>query len=337
MIIELVLVALCAPLLAKLVGHGPNDLYDHMLDAIGLPKGPNSQFWFGADQVGRDVFVRTVYAVRTSLIVAIVATGISVFIGIVLGTIAGFFGGFADTVISRTVDLVMSLPVLLFAIGLAATCGITAQGCLGGHLQWPPGAWSTIGWALAIVCLAFGVVWRAQRRPGAIGLLFFGVFFTIIHFPVIPLPTIQPGLSLVIFVIALVNWTYIGRIVRGQVLTLREREFVEASRALGATNSRIMFREMLPNLAAPIIVYSTLIIPANILFEAALSFLGVGIPQSTPSLGRMLADASRGQLFTVAWWMMLYPGAFLVLLTLAFNLLGDGLRDALDPRGRRSA
>ena len=145
------------------------------------------------------------------------------------------------------------------------------------------------------------------------------------------------GLSLVIFVIALVNWTYIGRIVRGQVLTLREREFVEASRALGATNARIMFREMLPNLAAPIIVYSTLIIPANILFEAALSFLGVGIPQSTPSLGRMLADASRGQLFTVAWWMMLYPGVFLVLLTLAFNLLGDGLRDALDPRGRRGA
>ena len=136
-------------------------------------------------------------------------------------------------------------------------------------------------------------------------------------------------------VIALVTWTYIGRIVRGQVLTLREREFVEASRALGETNSRIMFRELLPNLAAPIIVYSTLIIPSNILFEAALSFLGVGIPKSTPSLGRMLADASRGQLFTVAWWMMLYPGAFLVLLTLAFNLLGDGLRDALDPRGRR--
>ena len=169
------------------------------------------------------------------------------------------------------------------------------------------------------------------------GMLIFGVFFALIHFPIIPLPTIQPGLSLVIFVIALVNWTYIGRIVRGQVLTLREREFVEASRALGATNSRIMFRELLPNLAAPIIVYSTLIIPANILFEAALSFLGVGIPQSTPSLGRMLADASRGQLFTVAWWMMLYPGVFLVLLTLAFNLLGDGLRDALDPRGRRGA
>jgi peptide/nickel transport system permease protein len=335
MILELVIVAFSAPLLAKLVGHGPNELFDHMLDEIGLPKGPNSQFWFGADQVGRDVFVRTVYAVRTSLIVAIVATGISVVIGIVLGTIAGFFGGFADTAISRTVDLVMSLPVLLFAIGLAATCGITAQGCLGGHLQWGTGVASIIGWALAAIFIGLGFVWRAQARPGAMSMIVFGAFCAIIHFPVIPLPTIQPGLSLVIFVIALVNWTYIGRIVRGQVLTLREREFVEASRALGATNSRIMFRELLPNLAAPIIVYTTLIIPSNILFEAALSFLGVGIPQSTPSLGRMLADASRGQLFTVAWWMMLYPGAFLVLLTLAFNLLGDGLRDALDPRGRR--
>jgi peptide/nickel transport system permease protein len=336
LIIELILLALCAPLIAKWVGHGPNDLFDHMLDEIGLPAGPNQDFWFGADKVGRDLFVRTIYAVRTSLIVALLATSISVFIGIVLGTIAGFFGGFADTAISRTVDLVMSLPILLFAIGLAATCGITAQGCLGGHLQWPEGLWSIIGWILAIGVIAWGVFWRQQQRGGGpIGLIVLGLIMAVVHFPLIPLPTIQPGLSLVIFVIALVNWTYIGRIVRGQVLTLREREFVEASRALGATNTRIMFRELLPNLAAPIIVYSTLIIPANILFEAALSFLGVGIPQSTPSLGRMLAEASSGQLFTVAWWMMVFPGIFLVLLTLAFNLLGDGLRDALDPRGRR--
>ena len=331
----MVLLAFCAPLVAKLVGHGPNDLFDHMLNEIGLPAGPNHDFWFGADKVGRDLFVRTIYAVRTSLIVALVATAISVVIGIVLGTIAGFFGGFADTVISRTVDLVMSLPILLFAIGLAATCGITAEGCLGGHLQWPEGLWSIIGWITVDHPDRRGLLMRRATQPGPIALIVLGLFFAVIHSPVIPLPTIQPGLSLVIFVIALVNWTYIGRIVRGQVLTLREREFVEAARALGATNSRIMFRELLPNLAAPIIVYSTLIIPSNILFEAALSFLGVGIPQSTPSLGRMLAEASSGQLFTVAWWMMVYPGIFLVLLTLAFNLLGDGLRDALDPRGRR--
>jgi peptide/nickel transport system permease protein len=180
-------------------------------------------------------------------------------------------------VISRLVDIVMSLPLLLFAIGIAAACSITSAGCLGG--------------------------------------------------------LIQPGLMLPVFIIALFNWTYIARIVRGQTLSIREREFIQASESLGATNWRIMFREILPNLVAPIIVYSTLIIPSNILFEAALSFLGVGIPQTTPSLGRMLADASSGQLFIAAPWMMLYPGVILVLMTLAFNLLGDGLRDALDPRG----
>jgi peptide/nickel transport system permease protein len=120
--------------------------------------------------------------------------------------------------------------------------------------------------------------------------------------------------------------------VRGQALTLRSKEFVEASRALGSRSGRIMFREILPNLAAPIIVYTTLIIPNNILFESALSFLGVGIPQTTPSWGRMIADATAGQLYTAAWWMLAFPGLFLVLTTLAFNLLGDGLRDALDPR-----
>jgi ABC-type dipeptide/oligopeptide/nickel transport system permease subunit len=337
LIVELVVLALLAPVISKLVHHGPNDLFDNMFNEIGLPAGPNAHFWFGGDKVGRDLFVRTIYAVRTSLIVALVATGISVAVGIVLGTIAGFFGGFVDTIISRTVDLVMSLPILLFAIGLAATCGITATGCLGGHLQWPPGAWGTFGWILAAALVAGGLLWRQRRRgPGPIALIALGVIVAVLHAAILPLPSVAPGLSLVIFVIALVNWTYIGRIVRGQVLTLREREFVEAARALGASNTRIMFRELLPNLAAPIIVYSTLIIPSNILFEAALSFLGVGIPQSTPSLGRMLAEASSGQLFTVAWWMMVYPGVFLVLLTLAFNLLGDGLRDALDPRGRRA-
>jgi peptide/nickel transport system permease protein len=138
----------------------------------------------------------------------------------------------------------------------------------------------------------------------------------------------------VIFVIVVVNWTYIARIIRGQVLSMREKEFVDAARSLGASNSRIIFREILPNLVAPIIVYSTLVIPQNILFEAALSFLGVGVPQSTPSWGRMLSDASAGQIFTIAWWMMLFPGLFLLATTLSFNLVGDGLRDALGPSQR---
>jgi ABC-type dipeptide/oligopeptide/nickel transport system permease subunit len=144
---------------------------------------------------------------------------------------------------------------------------------------------------------------------------------------------IKPGLTVVIFVIAFVNWTYIARIVRGQVLSLREKEFVEAARALGAPNRRILFREILPNLTAPIIVYTTLIIPTNILFEAALSFLGVGVQPPNPSWGAMIADAT--DIFDTAWWYMLFPGVALVLTVLAFNLVGDGLQDALNPRRSR--
>jgi peptide/nickel transport system permease protein len=280
MLTILVVLALAAPLLSRLVGHGPNELFgDEMLTPdIGLPKGPNADFWFGGDSVGRDVFVRVMYGARTSLTVAIVATGLAALIGVTLGMIAGFRGGKTDTFISRLVDIVLSMPLLVVAIGVASVCSVSSNGCLGGLLQ--------------------------------------------------------PGLSLVIGVIALFTWPNMARLVRGQALTLREREFVEAARSLGARGPRIMFRELLPNLLAPILVYATLLVPANILFEAALSFLGVGVPQSTPSWGRMLAEAASGQIFTVAWWMMLFPGVFLLATTLSFNLVGDGLRDALGPTER---
>ena len=121
-----------------------------------------------------------------------------------------------------------------------------------------------------------------------------------------------------------------ARIVRGQVLSLREKEFVEASRSLGASHSRIIFREILPNLVAPIIVYATILIPQNILFEAALSFLGVGVEPGTPSWGAMISDAVA--VFDIAWWFMTFPGLALLLTVLAFNLVGDGLQDALNPR-----
>ena len=276
-IVLLALTAIFAPLIAGWVDHGPNELFRETLDEIGLPTvGPSSDFFFGVDVSGRDVFVRTVYGARTSLTVALLATGFAVFVGIIMGSLAGFHGRWVDTLISRIIDLVLSLPVLLLSIGIAAACTVTAQGCLGG--------------------------------------------------------LIEPGITLVTFIIALFTWPYIARIVRGQVLSIREKEFIESARSLGSGSVRIMFREILPNLAAPLIVYSTLIIPSNILFEAALSFLGVGIPQDTPSWGRMIADASGGQLYTVAWWMLLFPGMALVFTTLAFNLVGDGLRDALDPR-----
>jgi peptide/nickel transport system permease protein len=268
--------AILAPAFARLTGHGPNELFESMRGNFGLPKGPNASFWFGADQVGRDLFVRVMYGARTSLIVALVGTGIATLIGIVVGMWAGYYRGWLDTFISRSVDIWLSLPLLLFAVGLSTVCSSSVKGCLGGLLQ--------------------------------------------------------PGLPLVTGIIALFTWPYIARIVRGQVISLRERDFVEAARSLGSNDARIMFSELLPNLMAPILVYATLTIPGNILFEAALSFLGVGVPQSTPSWGRMLSDATGGSLFTQAWWMMVFPGVFLLLTTLAFYLIGDGLRDALDPR-----
>jgi len=141
---------------------------------------------------------------------------------------------------------------------------------------------------------------------------------------------IKPGITVVIVVIALTTWPYMARIVRGQVLSLREKEFIDASRSLGARDGRILFREILPNLVAPIIVYGTVLIPQNILYEAALSFLGVGIQPPDASWGQMISDAS--DIFDTAWWYMAFPGIALLLTVLAFNLVGDGLQDALNPR-----
>jgi peptide/nickel transport system permease protein len=275
----MVILALTAPLFAQFTGHAPNDT-SHLREAtneLGLPIGPTSEFWFGADTAGRDIFIRVLYGARTSLTVALVATGISLVIGVFLGLLAGFYRGKVDTFVSRFIDIVLSLPILLLALGLVAACSLTENGCLGG--------------------------------------------------------LIKPGLLLVSYVIGLFSWPYIARIVRGQVLSLREKEFIEAARAQGSGDRRIMFREVLPNVVAPIIVYTTLIIPNNILFEASLSFLGIGVKPSTPSWGKMLSEAST--IFTYAWWMMVFPGLFLFMTTLAFNLVGDGLRDALDPRTAR--
>lgn len=274
-IVLLVLVAIFAPLIIKLVGaRPPNQQSTAYLDSFGTPTGPSSDNFFGVDTLGRDVFSRVLYGARVSLTVAVVATSLGVTIGVIAGMTAGYFRGKVDMLVSRLIDVLLAFPILLLALGLASACSL-GNGCLGG--------------------------------------------------------TVKPGLSVVIFTITFVSWTYIARIIRGQVLSIREKEFVEAARSLGASNRRIIFREILPNLVAPIIVYSTLIIPTNILFEASLSFLGVGVQPPTASWGSMLSEAT--QVFDSAWWYMFSPGAALLLTVLAFNLLGDGLQDALNPRG----
>ena len=282
-IVLLIIVAIAAPLVVELLGApDPEERDTDALDPIfATPTGPSADHWFGVDQIGRDVLSRTIYGARVSLIVAFAATGLATVAGVVGGLLAGYFRGLTDTVISRTIDVLLAIPYLLLATGLASACTLSGAdgggGCLGG--------------------------------------------------------LIQPGLGVVIFVIALTSWSYIARIIRGQVLSLREKEFIESSRSLGASNGRIIFRELLPNLVPPIIVYSSILIPQVILYEAALSFLGVGVTDQ-PSWGQMIDDATG--LFPDAWWYMLFPGIALLMTVFAFNLVGDAMQDALNPKHRRS-
>ncbi|KAM9862307.1 ABC transporter permease [Leucobacter sp. BZR 635] len=263
-ILGIVLFAICAPLIAQWTGHGPTEQFRETgLSASGIPVGPNAEFLLGTDQLGRDVFVRLAYGARVSLLVGVAASLIASAIGVIIGATAGFFGGWVDTLLSRIIDLVMSVPFLLVAIALVAVLG--------------------------------------------------------------------PSLGLSIIVIVFFSWAGLARVIRGQVLAIREREYIEAARSLGESRFSMMFRDVLPNLVVPIIVYTTLGIPAAVVFEATLSFLGLGIVPPTPSWGNMLADAANGSMYMVAPWMVLVPGLALLALTLAFNLLGDGLRDALDP------
>jgi len=141
---------------------------------------------------------------------------------------------------------------------------------------------------------------------------------------------VGPGLPVSIAVIAFFSFASVGRIVRGQVLSITQKEFIEAARSIGASDLRIMFVDILPNVLAPVIVYATLLIPASIVFEATLSFLGLGVVPPTASWGGMLSESI--QYYQVAWWYVVFPGAALLITTLAFNLLGDSVRDAFDPR-----
>ena len=143
----------------------------------------------------------------------------------------------------------------------------------------------------------------------------------------------HPGLGVVIIVIAVFGWAAVARIVRGQVLSIREKEYIEAARSLGASTWRIMFVDILPNVMTQLIVYATLLIPITIILEATLSFLGVGIPPPTADWGSMIAEAQN--IYQQAWWFLVFPSAALLITTVAFNILGDGVRDALDPRLER--
>jgi peptide/nickel transport system permease protein len=279
-VILLILMALFAPLIVRLLGHPPNEFHQELVNAdtqVPAAKwgGISRDFLFGVEPVnGRDLFSRVLYGSQISLLIATLATLLSVVIGTVMGVTAGYFGGRVDSLISRLMDIFLAFPLLVFALALA--------GVIPDH--------------------AFGLQGDALK------------------------------IGVIIFIIGFFNWPYVGRIIRGQTLSLREREFVDAARSLGARQHYILFRELLPNLLAPILVYATLLIPSNILFEAALSFLGVGVQPPRATWGGMLADAT--QWYQVDPEFILPAGLAIFVTVLAFNLFGDGLRDALDPRTR---
>jgi len=264
-ILIIVLLAILAPVFAKILGHGPNQQFiDIGQNANGGPVPPSGTFWLGTDNNGRDLFIRILYGARISLLVGVLATGISVVLGVLFGLTAGYIGGFVDTVIARFIDVMLSIPFLILAVSIAYISG--------------------------------------------------------------------PSLWLVIGIIGVLSFTYPARIVRGQVISIKGREFIEAARALGARPWRIMFVDLLPNVMAQVIVYATLLIPAAIVFEASLSFLGVGVPPPTADWGSMISDAS-GFFQYGYWWFLFFPSVALLTTTLAFNIFGDSVRDALDPRG----
>ena len=237
----------------------PNDI-----DLLAMNSGPTATHWFGTDGVGRDVFARVLEGGRISLLVAVASTALSAIIGFLFGAISALAGRWTDAVSMRFVDLVMTLPPVIFLLVLASIAGT--------------GIWPTV------------------------------------------------------FVISLLSWPVLARMIRSRLLELRERDFVMASRGMGASLAHLLFRHGLPNSIDILVVYATLQIANAILLEAGLSFLGLGIAPPAASWGNMLNAARSTAVLEQYPWQWLFPGGALILAVLAINFIGDGLRDAFDPR-----
>jgi peptide/nickel transport system permease protein len=280
-------VAILAPLIAKLYGKNPYTLYGQnepgLLNDFGYPIAPNGgvsgRFWFGIEpNLGRDVFTQLIYGIRTSLGIALAVTIAVTITAILLGISAGYLGGKVDYFIGRITDLLMAFPAQLFFVAV-----------------------------MPVVTALF--VSPVDETPT--------------YLRVVALISVQWFLG----------WMGLSRLLRGQVLSLREREFIEAARVTGASSWRIVRRELLPNLVTPILVQSTLMLPTFVTAEAGLSFLGVGLVEPTPDWGRMFAIG--GEIYQNDLTYMFFPGIAMVVFIVAFNLLGDSVRDAFDPKAAR--
>ena len=244
---------------------------------------PSWKHWFGTDVHGRDVFTRVMYGAQISWLVGIVGAGVSLVIGVTWGAVAGYVGGRTDSAMMRFVDILYSLPSIIFVIVLITTL----EGLLKLWLE------------------AVGL--PAWARSARLVFLFVGL--------------------------GAVSWLTMARIVRGQVLSLRSRQFVDASRSLGAGPLWILRRHIVPNVLGVVIVYLTLTVPAIILYESFLSYLGLGIQPPMASWGSLIAEgAEQINPIRIYWWLIVFPGGVLVSTLLALNFLGDGLRDAWDVR-----
>jgi oligopeptide transport system permease protein len=252
------LLAIFAPLLS------PHPIDEVYWDRIQMPPDFENAHWFGTDGNGRDLFIRTLYGGRISLMVGILATLVSLVIGVAYGATAGYVGGKLDDLMMRLVDIIYALPFMFFVI---------------------------------ILMVVFG-----------------------------------RHIFLIFVAIGAVEWLTMARIVRGQTLSIKNREFVEAARAAGVSNVAIIRRHIVPNLLGPVIVYMTLTIPQVILIESLLSFLGLGVQEPLTSWGVLISEGA--ETMESASWMLIFPAIFLALTLFCFNFIGDGLRDALDPKDR---
>jgi oligopeptide transport system permease protein len=232
---------------------------------LSMAPGLTAAHWLGTDPLGRDLYVRTLYGLRLSLLIGVLATVISVGIGVAWGTVAGYVGGRTDSWMMRAVDVLYALPYLFVVIILATVFG-------------------------------------------------------------------RGSIVMLLIAIGAVGWLTMARVVRGQTLSLKRREFIEAARATGLGTPAILVRHIVPNVAGTVVVYATLTIPELITYESFLSFLGLGVQEPLASLGSLINNGARQML--AAPWLLLVPAVFLIALLLCFNLLGDGLRDALDPAAR---
>ncbi len=255
----IVVLAILAPYLSSWPYDEPDWGYD-------FPGPPNAELkhWFGTDGNGRDLFVRTLYGARISLMVGILATTVSLLIGVTYGATAGFLGGRTDNVMMRIVDILYSLPFMFFVILL---------------------------------------------------MVFFG-----------------RNIFLIFVALGAVEWLTMARIVRGQTLSIKKKEFIEAAHAVGVSNWKIILRHIIPNVLGPVIVYMTLTIPQVILTESFLSFLGLGVQEPLTSWGVLISEGAKQM--ESAPWMLAFPAVFLAVTLFCFNFIGDGLRDALDPKDR---